>query len=424
LIGVNKSNKIEAKKAIIPSVKQKAPAYNFHINLTNVNEKSKLKSNNNQIKSGNIIVNHVDDIQKLKLKVNAGLINSARSTIENEINSARSNSSLKQQIINKNIESIKKIAGSKSPSQNKLNPLAASNINRNLNTIDYPGESKILIIEDETIHKFKKKKVNSQRKFDEIDSKKEGKLYDKSSKQNIVIIEENFEDKNQKNKKNGNPKMISHKATISMPKMPSKFVYNNYNIINNVQNIFYSNNQMEGKVKDMSSHKRKPDLKNNSTIKDLSIIKKNFSKVFVPEYKANLKENKIKKTISCENSQSNLLQNRRVPLSARTEKDNFIITTKDKETIEIELNTERTLSNNKKINQILLSENKLDSSKLNSNQFRNDRTTTSSRIPFERINSAISPNNSIISRKMNPIKDLKTAYKEKKKKAIYSTRKF
>jgi len=108
LIGINKSNKIEAKKGIIPSVKQKAPAYNFHINLTNVNEKSKLKSNNNQIKSGNIIVNHVDDIQKLKLKVNAGLINSARSTIENEINSARSNSSLKQQIINKNIESIKK----------------------------------------------------------------------------------------------------------------------------------------------------------------------------------------------------------------------------------------------------------------------------------------------------------------------------
>ena len=365
-------------------------AYNFKLNLdllkNNNNEEIKIASKNENL-NNKIIINKIDELQKLKIKVNAGLINSARSKNENQIRE------LYQEFYTKKVHVSPKETSNVIITNPNTHNNFKSNINfkrsnflvKDLNTINYDETKNVPLFKKEVLLSERNSKIFEVVEINKTDSKNIykreniNKPFQKKVKNNIVI-EENIENPKTKTKfeekvalKSTLEKKIHHKTTTSMSKIIPNKIYNNYHIVNNIHNIILKNNINEKQIENNSKfpissrldlkvtenscqlkNKSRTDIKPNTN----DFIKQNVKKLMnelnqKSKEKINYSNPLMKRTISNENSKSNL-KGEKAPLSSAIERDLLTITSSkcNKDTIDREMQSERTISSKKLINSV------------------------------------------------------------------------
>ena len=363
-------------------------AYNFKLNLdllkNNNNEEIKIASKNENL-NNKIIINKIDELQKLKIKVNAGLINSARSKNEKQIRE------LYQEFYTKKVHVSPKETSNVIITNPNTHNNFKSNINfkrsnflvKDLNTINYDETKNVPL--KEVLLSERNSKIFEVVEINKTDSKNIykreniNKPFQKKVKNNIVI-EENIENPKTKTKfeekvalKSTLEKKIHHKTTTSMSKIIPNKIYNNYHIVNNIHNIILKNNINEKQIENNSKfpissrldlkvtenscqlkNKSRTDIKPNTN----DFIKQNVKKLMnelnqKSKEKINYSNPLMKRTISNENSKSNL-KGEKAPLSSAIERDLLTITSSkcNKDTIDREMQSERTISSKKLINSV------------------------------------------------------------------------
>ena len=331
--------------------------YNFHLDLNKLNNKNitdrLLNTETKSTSSNKITLNQLDDIQKLQLKVNAGLINSDKNYNIKTLESDNINKK-KISLIPLPIEKAEGL-------DSGLNFVKADNpfnkgyVNK-IQTIKSARNSKNLEIAD----LLRQENVNIAKQI----------RNDKANMNDNIIYEEEIQGKvidsklitNKKNKENLKP---YHKSTVSMPKLPSNTIYNNYNIINNYQNIILPNESMipKGNIqKHGNIETDKKAITNVSKInkyvknysKDLDKIKQNMKKILNDyNFSAN-NRSKDKQTNFREVKTARTIE-RNYPLSARNDIDKDIINMKKllKENMEDKVETDRVGFTSKKLSEVI-----------------------------------------------------------------------
>ncbi len=358
--------------------------YNFKLNLNllkNTNEKKEL--NTEKVGNNKIIINQIDELQKLKLKVNAGLINSARSKNEKQIRELYHELNAKQITVSPNENNITLT----NPNTHNNIEYIPQNIMKDLNTINYDETKNASRYKKDVVLGISRRnsKIFENMENSKIDNKN---VFKKESTQkpfqkkifNNIVIEENLQEAKTKNIirndfQANSERKIHHKATSSMSKITPNNIYNNYHIVNNFQNIIVNNNfnnaPKERKAEyvckipfsDRTDHTGKSNHQVRQKIKnegkninnDLLKIKQNVKKLIVEfNQKTKEKTNKLR-TISNENSKC-YIQVEQPPLSARVDKDLMTITT-NKDTIDKEIESDRTISSRKLISSVIINFN-------------------------------------------------------------------
>lgn len=313
--------------------------YNFHLDLKGINSKNlnenfqktqdkntATSSNPNTASTGNkLIINQIDEIQKLQLKVSAGLIHSERNP--------------KKETIDVEAIDCKRKLNAKTP-KGEIGEVYSNN---------YPSKGLAGIDKTKEYHNYVQntKSARNSKNFEFTDMLRQENfkinqknLKEKPNQNKDKIIYEEEASQLQNNKEDVKP---YHKSTISMPKLPSSTIYNNYNIINNYQNIIVPDSIL-GKSSKNSSNKNtidydKKSTTNNTNIKpdgtkyiknfskDLEKIKQNVKKI-LNDYNyggsttARSKEKPSSIMDSAKGKKSDrMISDRNYPLSARNEKD-------------------------------------------------------------------------------------------------------
>lgn len=324
--------------------------YNFHLDLDNLNamnlKENLIKNETKQSSNNKIIINHIDDIQKLQLKLNAGVIKSERNSIskaieaendmkkrnaktpKTELNEA-GNCAIHLKASNKNIKEY----------HNFLKNTKSARNSKNLEFIDLLSQEYL------NLHSKQIKTANIKDKI----------IYEEESLSKVT------ETKLLQGKKNKEDLKPYHKSTISMPKLPSSTIYNNYNIINNFQNIILPNEPIANNNSQLKSVLENKSTSNNiknvssknvkNFSKDLHKIKQNLKKILNGYNTPGTNNSKEKLTIFNKIDAKKKVE-RSYPLSARNERDNDFINMKKilkKDKIEDQIDTNHLKFEAKKI---------------------------------------------------------------------------
>jgi len=326
--------------------------YNFHLDLKGINSKNlndnfkqetKVLTNN----TNKIIINQIDELQKLQLKVNAGLINSDRN--------------------NKKDPAILEIEARKKSSNRT--PKQDCSETYQINQNNYASSNKHSTQKMKEYHQMiqNTKSARNSKNFEVNDIIRQDKPAKTQGKEKLNLKDVIYEEEIVKEKQSKDQIKGYHKSTISMPKLPSSTIYNNYNIINNFQNIILPNESTANKNSKLMFRQinEKKSTSNNKLEGAISNINKLYSKNFSKDLEK-IRQN-VKKIINEYNfSSSNRFKDkssaladlkqktdRNYPLSARNEKDPDIIKLKslihNNEVFDNQIETDRVKFSTKKL---------------------------------------------------------------------------